>query len=50
VDTAVVPVAEIQAEEKTILRRHRRRRVLAWLAILLFVAAVAVLLYLRFVR
>jgi protein phosphatase len=50
VDTAVVPVAEIQAEEKTIRRRHRRRRILAWLAILLFVAAVAVLLYLRFLR
>ena len=50
VDTAVVPVAEIQAEEKTIRRRHRRRRVLAWLAILLFFAAVAVLLYLRFMR
>ena len=50
VDTAVVPVAEIQAEEKTIRRRHRRRRVLAWLAILLFFAAVAVLLYLRFLR
>jgi len=50
VDTAVVPVAEIQAAEKTIRRRHRRRRVLAWLAILLFFAAVAVLLYLRFLR
>ena len=50
VDTAVVPVAEIQAEEKTIRRRHRRRRFLAWLAILLFFAAVAVLLYLRFLR
>ncbi len=50
VDTAVVPVAEIQAAEKTIRRRQRRRRVLAWLAILLFFAAVAVLLYLRFLR
>ena len=50
VDTAVVPVAEIQAEEKTIRRRHRRRSFLAWLAILLFFAAVAVLLYLRFLR
>ena len=50
VDTSVVAVADIQAEEKAIRRRHRRRRVYAWLAILLFVALVAVLLYLRFVR
>ena len=50
VDTAVVPVEEIHAEDKAIRRRHLRRRVLAWLAILLLLAAVAVLLYLRFVR
>src|SRR5436190_6973734 len=50
VDTGVVSVAEIRAEDKAIRRRHRRRRVLAWLAILLLVSAVAVLLYLRFVR
>jgi hypothetical protein len=50
VDTAVVAVAEIRAEDKAIRRRHRRRRVLAWLAILLLVAAVALLLYLRFLR
>jgi PPM family protein phosphatase len=50
VDTAVVPVEEIRAEDKAIRRRHLRRRILAWLAILLLLAAVAVLLYLRFVR
>ena len=51
VDTAVVPVADIQAADKATRRRHRlRRRVLAWLAILLFVAVVALLVYLRFVR
>jgi PPM family protein phosphatase len=50
VDTGVVRVEEIQAEDKTIRRRHLRRRLLAWLAILLLVGAVAVLLYLRFVR
>jgi protein phosphatase len=50
VDTAVVSVDEIQAEGKAVRRRSRRRRILAWLAILLLVAAVAVLLYLRFVR
>jgi protein phosphatase len=47
VDTAVVSVDEIQAEDKAV---RRRRRILAWLAILLLIAAVAVLLYLRFVR
>ena len=50
VDTAVVSVDEIQAEDKAVRRRHRRRRILAWLAIGLLVAAAAVLLYLRFVR
>ena len=50
VDTAVVPVADIQAADKATRRRHRRRRALAWLAILLFVAVVALLVYLRFVR
>jgi PPM family protein phosphatase len=50
VDTAVVSVDEIQAEGKAVRRRPRRRRILAWLAILLLVAAVAALLYLRFVR
>jgi protein phosphatase len=50
VDTAVVPVEEIQAEDKAIRRRHLRRRLLAWLVLLLLVAAVALFLYLRFVR
>jgi serine/threonine protein phosphatase PrpC len=50
VDTAVVSVDEIQAEDKAVRRRRRRRRILAWLAILLLVAAVAVLLYLGFVQ
>jgi len=50
VDTGVVPVEEIQAEDKAIRRRHLRRRLLAWLAILLLLAAVAVLLYLRYLR
>ncbi|MFL5944488.1 MAG: Stp1/IreP family PP2C-type Ser/Thr phosphatase [Gaiellaceae bacterium] len=50
VDTAVVSVNEIRAEDKAIRRRHRRRRLLAWLAILGIAATVAALLYLRFVR
>jgi serine/threonine protein phosphatase PrpC/predicted nucleic acid-binding Zn ribbon protein len=50
VDTAVVSVEEIQAEDKAVRRRQRRRRILAWLAILLLAVVVAVLLYLRFVR
>jgi serine/threonine protein phosphatase PrpC len=50
VDTAVVSVDEIQAEDRAVRRRHRRRRILAWFAIGLLVAAAAVLLYLRFVR
>jgi protein phosphatase len=50
VDTGVVPVDEIQAASAAHKRRGRLRRILAWLAILLFLAAVAVLLYLRFVR
>jgi hypothetical protein len=43
-------VAEIQSEDKAIRRRHRRRRVLAWLAILMLLAAVALFVYLRFLR
>ena len=50
VDTAVVSVSEIQAEDRAVRRRHLRRRILAWLAILLLVAAVGVVLYLGFVR
>jgi PPM family protein phosphatase len=57
VDTAVIPAEKIQAEvaakqrkERAARRRHLRRRILAWLAVLLIAAAVAFVLYLRFVR
>jgi serine/threonine protein phosphatase PrpC len=50
VDTAVVPVEEIRAEDKAVRRRHLRRRLLAWLVILVLVAAAALFFYLRFVR
>jgi serine/threonine protein phosphatase PrpC len=50
VDTAVVPVEEIQAEDRSTRRRHLRRRVLAWIVVLALIAAVVLLLYLRFVR
>jgi serine/threonine protein phosphatase PrpC len=57
VDTAVISGEEIQAElearerqERKTRRRHLRRRIVAWLAVLLITAAVAVVLYLRFVR
>jgi serine/threonine protein phosphatase PrpC len=57
VDTGVIPAAEIQAEivtrerkERAARRRHLRRRIVAWLAVLLIAAAVALVLYLRFVR
>jgi PPM family protein phosphatase len=50
VDTGVVPVEEIRAEDEAVRRRRRRRRGLAWLAILVLVAAVAVVVYLGFVR
>jgi PPM family protein phosphatase len=57
VDTAVIPAEEIQRElaakerrERAARRRHLRRRIVAWLAVLLIVAAIAVALYLRFVR
>jgi PPM family protein phosphatase len=49
-DTGVIPVAEIQAEDRAIRRRHLRRRAVAWLVLLLVVAAVAVGVYLGFVR
>jgi len=49
-DTAVVSIADIQAEDKATRRRHLRRRLLAWLALLLVVAVVALVLYLRFVH
>ncbi len=50
VDTGVVPVDEIQAEQRAVRRRHLKRRILAWLVILAIVAAVAVVLYLSFLR
>lgn len=50
VDTGVVPVEEIRAEDDAIRRRHLRRRLLAWLAILLLAAAVAVAVYVGFLR
>jgi PPM family protein phosphatase len=53
VDTAVVPVEEIQAElaaHRSVRRRHLRRRVLAWLVVMLLVAAAALVIYLRFLR
>jgi PPM family protein phosphatase len=50
VHTGVVPVEEIRAEDTAVRRRHFRRRLFAWLAILLLVAAVAVLVYVGFVR
>jgi type VI protein secretion system component VasF len=45
-----MPVDELRAEDAAIRRRHLRRRLVAWLAILLLVAAVAVVLYVGFVR
>ncbi|HEU5277406.1 MAG TPA: Stp1/IreP family PP2C-type Ser/Thr phosphatase [Gaiellaceae bacterium] len=57
VDTAVVSADAIQAEvaakerdERAIRRRHLRRRVLAWLALLLIVAGIAIALYVGYVR
>jgi len=57
VDTGVIPAEEIQAElaakerrDRAVRRRHLRRRIVAWLALILIVAAVAVVLYLRFGR
>lgn len=57
VDTAVVPVEEIQAEVRAkeqqdgaVRRRHLRRRILAWLALIAIVVGIALALYLRFVR
>jgi PPM family protein phosphatase len=57
VDTGVIPAEEIQRElaakerqERRARRRKLRRRVVAWLAVLLIVAAIALVLYLRFLR
>jgi PPM family protein phosphatase len=37
-------------EERAVRRRHLRRRILAWLVVLVIAAAIALALYLRFVR
>jgi PPM family protein phosphatase len=57
VDTAVISTGEIQAElqekerrDRAVRRRHLRRRILAWLALVAIAAGVAVALYLGFVR
>ncbi len=57
VDTGVISTDEIQAElrakeraDRAARRRRLRRRIVAWLVLLLIVAAVALVLYLRFVR
>jgi protein phosphatase len=50
VETGVIPVDEIRAEDEAVRARRRRGRLLAWLAILLLVAAVAVAVYVGFVR
>jgi serine/threonine protein phosphatase PrpC len=57
VDTGVISTDEIQAElkakerrDRAVRRRHLRRRILAWLALLAILAGIAVALYLRFVR
>lgn len=57
VDTGVISAEEIQRElatkerkERAARRRHLRRRIVAWLAVLLIAAAIAIVLYLRFVR
>jgi serine/threonine protein phosphatase PrpC len=50
VDTAVVPTAEIQeqlAAEKRARRRQLRRRILAWLALLVFLGVIAALVVWR---
>jgi len=57
VDTGVVPVEEIrariaeeEARERKLRRRHLRRRLVAWLMLLVILAAIAVAVYLRFLR
>jgi hypothetical protein len=57
VDTGVVPVEEIRAQvadeearERKVRRRHLRRRLVAWIVLLVILAAIGVALYLRFVR
>jgi serine/threonine protein phosphatase PrpC len=48
-DVPVIDTAEQDAHERRVRRRHLRRRVVAWLVLLLIVVAVAVFLYVRFV-
>jgi serine/threonine protein phosphatase PrpC len=57
VDTAVVSVEEIQSEvsakerqDRAVRRRHLRRRIFAWLALLVIAVGFALALYLRFIR
>jgi PPM family protein phosphatase len=57
VDTAVISTAEIQAEldakerqDRARRRRRLRRSIVAWLALLAIAAAIALALYLRFLR
>jgi PPM family protein phosphatase len=57
VDTGVISTDEIQAElranerhERAVRRRHLRRRVLAWLALIVIAAGIALALYARFLR
>jgi protein phosphatase len=45
-----VPVVGEEREERAVRRRHLRRRILAWLIVLVIAAAIAFALYLRFVR
>jgi PPM family protein phosphatase len=45
----VIDMAEQEEHARRVRRRHLRRRIVAWLTLLLIVAAVAVVLYLRFV-
>jgi protein phosphatase len=57
VDTAVIAAETIQAEiaarerdERAVRRRHLRRRIAAWLVVLLIAAGIAFALYARFLR
>jgi serine/threonine protein phosphatase PrpC len=56
VDTAVMSVEQVHAEvaarerdDRAVRRRHLRRRILAWLVVLLVIAGIALALYARFV-
>jgi PPM family protein phosphatase len=45
----VIDVAEQEQHERRVRRRHLRRRIMAWLTLILILAALAVVLYVRFV-